>query len=611
MPKFNSQKNRLPLFIVFIITLLQTIIFAQQNNSKISEVENCLLPVILLEGEPSFNIEERMKYHKVPGISIAVIKDFKVEWYKHYGVMDSELKNPVTDETIFNIGSLSKGVSALTILSLANDEKIDLYKDVNQQLTLWKIPENEFSKQGTVTPFLLMNHTGGTMYSPSFSYLPDEFPTIMEVLKGEKPAKYKPVVLEKVPGTEFLYSNAGYSILQLLSTEVTNKTFPEITKERIFHPLNMYKSTFQQPLPLELIKFASAGHMQDGLPLEVKRYYYPHMAAGGVWSTTYDYAKYVIELQKSYLSNSNKIIPQELTQKMLSSQVADNYGLGVFIRKIKGEKNYFGHLGDNRGFFAGFISHITDGYGAIVFTNSQNGASLIREITSGIAKIYGWENYLPDEYKIVELPNEMLDKYCGRFSIGSDDLFEIKKDEDYLFINKFGDLDLYHVGNDKFVTKFRDGYIKFIKDSGGEILSAIYHLADELSRFTSDSLICNKMTDEIKLPFELLNEGKIDEAVELYRQIKKDYPSDKYVSEDRFNRLGYNFMGKGKLDEALAVFRLNVELYPNSGNSYDSLGEAFMKSAKTDLAIKNYKKSLELNPNNGNAVAMLKKLQNE
>ncbi|MCW8851000.1 MAG: serine hydrolase, partial [Melioribacteraceae bacterium] len=472
------------------------------------------------------------------------------------------------------------------------------------------IPENEFTQKGTVTPFLLMNHTGGTMHSPPFSYLPDNFPTIIQVLNGEKPAMYKPVVVDRVPGTEFMYSNAGYSVLQLLATDVTNQTFPEITTERIFDPLEMLKSTFQQPLPLELVKYASAGHMNDGLPLEVKRYYYPHMAAGGLWSTTYDYAKFVIELQKSYLNKSNKIIPQALTQEMLSSQVAEEYGLGVFIRNINGKKKYFGHLGDNRGFFAGYISHITDGYGAIIFTNSKNGASIIREVTNGIAKVYGWEDYLPEEYKIVDIPAEMLDSYCGRFAIGTDDQFEINKEDDKLILNQFGNLQLYHIGDDKFVTRFRSGFIQYYKNYEGEFNSVNYHLADELGRFTSDSLICKRINDNVKLPNELLSEGKIEGALDLYRKIKANNPSDKYVSEDRLNRMGYILMGNDNLNGALAIFKLNVEFYPNSGNCYDSLGEAYMKLGNNQQAIKNYMKAIELNPNNGNAIEMLKKMQN-
>jgi Flp pilus assembly protein TadD len=64
-----------------------------------------------------------------------------------------------------------------------------------------------------------------------------------------------------------------------------------------------------------------------------------------------------------------------------------------------------------------------------------------------------------------------------------------------------------------------------------------------------------------------------------------------------------------KVSEAIAVFKVNVELYPNSANVYDSLGEAYMTAGQKDLAMTNYKKSLELNPKNQNAVNMLKKLE--
>ncbi|MGH7455370.1 MAG: tetratricopeptide repeat protein, partial [bacterium] len=81
------------------------------------------------------------------------------------------------------------------------------------------------------------------------------------------------------------------------------------------------------------------------------------------------------------------------------------------------------------------------------------------------------------------------------------------------------------------------------------------------------------------------------------------------VDEGRINNLGYELLGQKKYAAAIAVFKLNVELYPQASNTYDSLGEAYMLNGDKELAIKNYKKSLELNPKNANAVAMLKKLE--
>ena len=92
-----------------------------------------------------------MASYKVPGVSIAVIKDFKIDWIKHYGLRDVELSEPVTDSTLFCVGSLSKAVAAATILHLVDQGQIGLDDNVNHHLKSWKVPENEFTKVEKVT----------------------------------------------------------------------------------------------------------------------------------------------------------------------------------------------------------------------------------------------------------------------------------------------------------------------------------------------------------------------------------------------------------------------------------------------------------------------------
>jgi tetratricopeptide (TPR) repeat protein len=84
---------------------------------------------------------------------------------------------------------------------------------------------------------------------------------------------------------------------------------------------------------------------------------------------------------------------------------------------------------------------------------------------------------------------------------------------------------------------------------------------------------------------------------------------DIYYEESSINGVGYYFMGQGNLAGAIEVFKLNVELYPESANVYDSLGEAYMKNGDKEEAIVNYQRSLELNPENTNAVTMLEELE--
>jgi tetratricopeptide (TPR) repeat protein len=74
------------------------------------------------------------------------------------------------------------------------------------------------------------------------------------------------------------------------------------------------------------------------------------------------------------------------------------------------------------------------------------------------------------------------------------------------------------------------------------------------------------------------------------------------------NALGYQYLRNGKLSEAIEIFKLNVTVYPEAANTYDSLGEAYMINGNKELAIKNYTRSLELNPDNTNAMKKLKKL---
>jgi len=598
----------LSVVILSVLVLQVNFCLCQDNELLISKIEQGLLPVVLIMGEPSFSLEERMAHYKVPGVSIAVIKDYRLEWSRQYGISDADTRSPVTKQTLFNVGSLSKSVTALAVLSLVEEGKIDLNKNINEQLISWKLSENDYTKMADVTPYLLMNHSGGVMFSPSFSYLPENLPTLIQILNGKNPAQTKPVVIDKIPGTVFQYSNPGYSILQQLTIDISGKPYPEITREQVFNPLDMKSSSFSQPLPANLLRNASAGHMGDGQPLAVKRYVYPQMAAGGLWTTTSDYAKFVVELQKAYLGNSNKLISQNLAKQMLSPQVAKQYGLGVFMRELHGQINYFGHMGDNRGFFAGYVSHLTEGCGAVVFTNSQNGAGLIREITNGIAREYGWENYLPDVHEVVKLNKARLDDYTGKFTIGSDEYFVIERNQDELFINRFGKVQLYHTGDGKFVTKFRKGHLQFNNEHSPEVIVE-YYFADELGRFLKDPVFCAKLQPGTKLPSELLEEGKFEEAAELYRKLRKKNPADIYVSENRFNRLGYRYMGKKMFEQALVIFKLNTEFYPGSANCYDSLAEAYMNIGDDKNAVKNYKKSLELNPQNLNAKSMLNKMQ--
>ncbi len=105
-----------------------------------------------------------------------------------------------------------------------------------------------------------------------------------------------------------------------------------------------------------------------------------------------------------------------------------------------------------------------------------------------------------------------------------------------------------------------------------------------------------------------LDEQGLESAIAAHRELRALPEGDVFFSEAEYNQLGYRLLGEERYTEAMAVFDLNVEMYPESWNVYDSLGEAHMLAGDDERAIELYRTSLEINPDNSNAVAMLQRL---
>lgn len=123
------------------------------------------------------------------------------------------------------------------------------------------------------------------------------------------------------------------------------------------------------------------------------------------------------------------------------------------------------------------------------------------------------------------------------------------------------------------------------------------------------SMIERKINESVAYAIEqVIKESGIKAGLDKYREIKTNKQVKLYFDEGEFNEFGYRLLNINSIEEAIEIFGLNVEMYPESANVYNSLGEAYMKDGQKDLAIKNYRKSLKLNPENDNARKMLKKL---
>src|SRR5438270_4928501 len=175
------------------------------------------------------SIEKFMGFYKIPGLSLAIIDNFKIAATKAVGVTEAGGMTPVTTRTLFQAGSISKPVATLGALHLVEQRKLSLDEDVNRKLKSWKLPENEFTKDQKVTLRRIMSHSAGTTLHGFPGYaVGDPAPTLVQILNGEKPANNPPVLVDIVPGTNWRYSGGGVLIEQQLMIDVTGRSFPEL-----------------------------------------------------------------------------------------------------------------------------------------------------------------------------------------------------------------------------------------------------------------------------------------------------------------------------------------------------------------------------------------------
>lgn len=467
-------------------------------------------------------IEQLMDTFKVPGLSVAVIDNYKIAWAKGFGVTESGGSKPVTTHTLFQAGSISKPVAAAGALWLVEHGKLSLDEDVNQKLKTWKVPENEFTVAQKVTLRRLMSHSAGLTVHGFPGYAVGEpVPTLVQIFNGDKPANTAPIRVDFVPGTKMRYSGGGVTIEQQLVMDVTGKPFPELMRETVLEKAGMTDSTYQQPIPPARAALTATGTYSDGKAVTGRWHIYPEMAAAGLWTTPTDLAKFAIEIALSKQGKANHILSEKMTREMLTPQIQaegegnGSVGLAFFLGPQAPDE--FGHNGADEGFQANLVMFADSGQGLAIMGNSDAFFIVAPYVMEAVAKAYGWKH--------------------GDMQHSAGDLLmllESSKDTQAA-------LDMYR-------------QIKAGAVPGYEV--------DEPALNT--------------LGYHLMRQNKIDDAIKVFELNVEEYPK----GWNCYDSLAEGYMVAGKTELAIQYYEKSLELNPQNTNGAEMLKKLRGENAK-------------------------------
>ncbi|MBK8518154.1 MAG: beta-lactamase family protein [Saprospiraceae bacterium] len=539
-------------------------VFSQTNYSsetldKIKEVENNVSGNLLLNGEQPGTIKERMAKYNVKGMSIAVIHDYKIAWAKGYGWADESEKRPVTQETLFEPGSISKTLNAIGILKLAQDKKVDLYTDINTYLSSWKFPYDSLSNGKKISLANLLSHTAGlSVHGFPGHNINGPVPTLLQVLDGKKPS-FTPAVRSMFePDLKFQYSGGGTSISQIILTDLVGQPYEEWMYNNVLKPIGMIHSTYAQP-PAEGIRhLCASAYNRDGSPIAGKFHVYPEQAAAGLWMTPSDLSHYIIDMQLAHQGKPSAVLIGDMVKLHLSPYNDGPTALGTFIEDHDGVK-YFQHSAGNDGFCGQFYGSMEDGYGVVIFMNTDFG-KLMPEVINSVAKAYNWKNFYrePQRKTSIEMADKEIKAYEGIYLYDDSWAAIGKKDNEYHFFTDWTYAKMYFISPTGFFNEEFQANKNMIKDEKGNVVGY------------------TRMVGEKEYP----------------RALKVINPDTTNLSNQFYGDIGWYYFETKKYKEALTYFSRGTQVYPEDLNMLVNRAHMYLFNNEYNKARDIYKAHL-------------------
>ena len=303
-------------------------------------------------------LKSQMQEHRIPGLTLEVIRDGKAIKTAAYGLANVELNVPAKPETVFEIGSITKQFTAAGILMLAQEGKLSVDDKISKYL---KDPPEAWAN---VTVRHLLTHTSGIKsYTGLDGFQIWRHLTQEQFIKaiGKEPMEFQ-------PGDSWKYCNTGFNLLGYIIENVSGKNYWEFMGERVFQPLGMQATTkrlYSLVIPNRASGYEQTNHVWMNRDTDLTEVF----SAGAIASTAGDLAKWSVALDGDQLLNAASKA-QMWTPVKLNDGKTRKYGFGWNVDTLEGHKN-IGHGGSTSGFSASIQRFPDDHLAVIILSNTD------------------------------------------------------------------------------------------------------------------------------------------------------------------------------------------------------------------------------------------------